>query len=110
MIEFSLKGKNKKNLILFVHGLTGDNMTWVNQSGVSFGDLLITNKEIKKKFDIAHFTYYSKLFTSTSAKLAASFVSKFFSGISKTVKLNLDIKNISCFVSNQSIPKIIKNL
>jgi len=95
MIEFTLEGKKKKNLILFVHGLTGDNMTWVNQSGVSFSDLLIANKEIKKKFDIAHFTYYSKLFTSTPAKVTRSFVSKIFSGLSKIVKLNLDVKNIS---------------
>lgn len=95
MIEFSLEGKKKKNLILFVHGLTGDNMTWVNQSGVSFSDMLIANKDIKKKFDIAHFTYYSKLFTSTAGKVAKSFVSKVISGLSKTVKLNLDVKNIA---------------
>jgi hypothetical protein len=95
MIEFSQEGKKRKNLILFVHGLTGDNMTWVNQSGVSFSDLLIANKDIKKKFDVAHFTYYSKLFTSTTAKAAKSFVSKIISGLSKTVKLNLDVKNIS---------------
>lgn len=95
MIEFSLEGKNRKNLILFIHGLTGNNMTWVNQSGLSFSDLLSSEREVKKKFDIAHFNYYSKLITSTTGKVVGGFVSKIISGFSNTVKLNLDIKNIS---------------
>jgi hypothetical protein len=95
MIEFSLEGKKRKNLILFVHGLTGNNMTWVNQSGVSFSDLLSSNKEIKQKFDIAYFNYYSRLITSTAGKVMGGFVSKIISGFSNSVKLNLDVKNIS---------------
>ncbi|UEG53558.1 putative lipase [Mucilaginibacter daejeonensis] len=95
MIEFSLTGKNRKNLIIFIHGLTGDKMTWVNQSGQSFSDLLGGNREIKKKFDIADFIYYSKLLTSTSLKVVNSIVSKIFSGSSKKVKLNLDVDDIS---------------
>jgi triacylglycerol esterase/lipase EstA (alpha/beta hydrolase family) len=95
MIEFSLKGKNRKNLILFIHGLTGDKMTWVNESGMSFSDLLMQDKDLKKKFDIADFTYYSKLVTSTAGKVVQSLASKLFSGISKKVMLNLDVDDIT---------------
>jgi len=95
MIEFSLKGKNRKNLILFIHGLTGDKMTWVNQSGATFSDLLMQDKGLKKKFDIADFTYYSKLLTSTTGKVVQSLAAKIFSGVSKKVKLNLDVENIT---------------
>jgi pimeloyl-ACP methyl ester carboxylesterase len=95
MIEFSLKGKNKKNLIVFIHGLTGDKTTWVNESGYSFGDLLLQNKDIKRNFDIADFTYYSKLLTSTTVKRVSSFVSKIFTGSPKKIKLNLNVDDIS---------------
>ena len=59
MIEFVEQG-NKKNLILFIHGFGGGESTWENE-GNSFPKLLAADEEIKKNYDIAVYTYFTKL-------------------------------------------------
>ena len=59
MIEFVEQG-NKKNLILFIHGFGGGETTWENE-GNSFPKLLAADEEIRKNYDIAVYTYFTKL-------------------------------------------------
>jgi protein SERAC1 len=59
MIRFIQKNDNK-NLILFIHGLTGSNETWKNEvTKNTFPELLLKDPEIKDNFDIAYFEYYT---------------------------------------------------
>lgn len=62
MIEFVHKQRNK-NLILFIHGLTGSNETWKNEeTGKTFPLLLLEDNEIYRNFDIAYFEYFTHFF------------------------------------------------
>ncbi|MFP3471114.1 hypothetical protein R0J90_13815, partial [Micrococcus sp. SIMBA_144] len=58
-ITDSKKG-TKDNLIIFVHGFTGDSNTWVNSEGKSFAEMLLESPLIKKNFDICYFNYFTK--------------------------------------------------
>lgn len=59
MIKF-VHQKENKNLILFIHGLTGSNETWNNEStGNSFPELLLKDNTINENFDIAYFEYFT---------------------------------------------------
>lgn len=60
MIEF-ISQKNKKNLILFVHGFCGGEATWRNGEARSFPELFSDDLEISENYDIAHFSYFTKL-------------------------------------------------
>ena len=60
MIEF-VSQKNKKNLILFVHGFCGGEATWKNGEARSFPELFSDDLEISGNYDIAHFSYFTKL-------------------------------------------------
>lgn len=83
--------KKKKNLVVFVHGLTGDGMTWVNDKGQSFADLLLQNGQIKKKFDFSHFLYFSKFYSLRNVKS----IRNFFSRNNKAAEINLDVEQIT---------------
>ena len=59
MIDFVYKAKNK-NLIIFIHGLTGSNETWKNEeTNNTYPDLLLTDEVIADNFDIAYFEYFT---------------------------------------------------
>jgi hypothetical protein len=60
MIEF-VSQQNKKNLILFVHGFCGGEATWKNGEARSFPELFSDDLEISGNYDIAHFSYFTKL-------------------------------------------------
>ncbi|RZM28874.1 MAG: hypothetical protein EOO88_07190 [Pedobacter sp.] len=91
MLSITHKGKrNKKNLVVFIHGLTGDDSTWLNANGVSFADLLYQHKAIKAGFDMAHFTFHSKMISMNGAR---TLVGRIF-GAEQT-EINLDIPNIT---------------
>jgi hypothetical protein len=60
MIDFKLQN-NKKNLILFVHGFCGGDDTWRNGAAKSFAELLAEDEDIAKNYDIANYSYYTKL-------------------------------------------------
>jgi len=108
MLEISQSGKKKRrNLIIFVHGLIGDDTTWINTSGKTFGDLLLENKEIRRKYDVGYFSYYTKLFDANAlVKTGFNFVKKFF-GQNKITKINLDINSIKDLLSTEINVKCI---
>lgn len=88
MIDFVYKAKNK-NLIIFIHGLTGSNETWKNEeTSNTFPDLLLTDEVIADNFDIAYFEYFT------------SFLN---------IKENIGIFR-SLFAKNKSTPKNISLL
>lgn len=60
MIEF-VSQQNKKNLILFVHGFCGGEATWRNGEARSFPELFSDDLQISENYDIAHFSYFTKL-------------------------------------------------
>jgi len=47
--------------VVFVHGFTGGEKTWVNDSGQKFSDLLKQDQNINSHFDFFEFSYYTKL-------------------------------------------------
>lgn len=53
--------ENKKNLVIFIHGLFGSNNTWQNKSKEYLTDLLYERREIKGNFDLGNFNYESTL-------------------------------------------------
>jgi hypothetical protein len=65
-IQFFSTKKNSQ-LILFVHGFTGNIETWNNTGGTSFPELLLTDIEIQNNFDVACYEYYSKFLDPFSA-------------------------------------------
>lgn len=60
LIEF-VKQDQKKNLILFVHGFTGSKDTWKHEDHASFPDLLLENQQIYDNYDVAYFSYFTRL-------------------------------------------------
>jgi pimeloyl-ACP methyl ester carboxylesterase len=51
-----------RNLVLFIHGFTGDSSkTWTNKNGNSFPSLLIENAYIEEYFDVATYSYFTTL-------------------------------------------------
>ncbi|WP_426088300.1 ABC-three component system protein [Janthinobacterium sp. PSPC1-1] len=101
MIEF-LKKSQKNNLILFIHGFTGDSETWKNSEHGYYYDQLGSNSFIEDNFDIAKFEYFSKLlniFATTSSNfawLAGLFTTK----INKSEK-NLGISELAALLQSQ---------
>lgn len=91
MIDF-VQNNNNKNLILFIHGLTGSNETWKNEvTNNTFPELLLKDDLIKNNFDIAYFEYYSS-FLNIKEKLSIikSFISK-----DKSTPKNISVSEIS---------------
>lgn len=93
---------NNRNLILFVHGFTGDvNNTWANRNGCSFPQLLLDNSYVEQHFDVASYSYFTTLldlFGKTTEKLRW-----FKSLINKTThrkEKNLDIDELSKMLSS----------
>lgn len=96
MIKILENGKRpKKNLVLFIHGLTGNESTWTNEKGQSFPQLLFTNSTLKKNYDIGFFDYYSKIFSPLPVKFLGRLFNKIAKINSDPVELNLDVENIS---------------
>ncbi|MFW2234902.1 ABC-three component system protein [Aliarcobacter butzleri] len=91
MISFIQKNNNK-NLILFIHGLSGSNDTWKNEvTQNTFPNLLLKDSEIKNNFDIAYFEYYTSLI---NAKEKFSILKTLFSKDKSTPK-NLSVSEIA---------------
>lgn len=91
MIEF-IHQKENRNLILFIHGLTGSNETWENEiSGSTFPSLLLKDSTINQNFDIAYFEYFTN-FLNIKPKIRT--LSSLWSKDKSTPK-NLSVKEIS---------------
>ena len=91
MISFIQKNDNK-NLILFIHGLTGSNETWKNEvTKNTFPELLLKDDVIKNNFDIAYFEYYSS-FLNIKEKLS---IFKSLISNDKSTPKNISVSEIS---------------
>jgi len=93
-----IKCENKKNLVLFIHGFTGAEETWVNDKGESFADLLMKSKKIDDNYDFAQIVYYSKLLDFPRINVAKKLLGGLFGKASEPVKKNITIKKIGSLV------------
>ena len=85
------------NLILFVHGFTGDaTQTWENKNGNSFQSLLLENSYISDNFDIASYTYFSSLLNLfADAKEKSRSIINLIRGKSHKKERNLEIAELA---------------
>lgn len=95
-VKFYKQTPDCENLILFIHGFTGGENTWRNDNGIEFPAILLTDEEISEKFDIATYSYYSKLFDSfaTASQGFRKIYNLLMRRSSRTEK-NLDIEELS---------------
>ena len=94
MIEF-VSQKNKKNLILFVHGFCGGDLTWKNGEARSFPELLSDDFEVSENYDIAHFSYFTKLLNIfAKAGKVSNFVKRMFGTSHGKLAKNISIEEI----------------
>jgi hypothetical protein len=94
MIEFVAQN-SKKNLILFVHGFWGGDSTWRNGTAASFSELFSKDPELSADFDIAHFSYFTKLLNLfAKASKAKALVERFFGTSHGKLKKNVSIEEI----------------
>lgn len=95
MIEF-VSQNHHKDLILFVHGFTGDTSTWLNKQHGSFPELLLEEDKISSQFDVAHFSYYTKLLNLFSKTSNFFNITKMLFGTSHgKLKKNISIDEIA---------------
>ncbi|MFJ9383813.1 ABC-three component system protein [Peribacillus sp. NPDC101481] len=95
----SIRCEDKKSLVLFIHGFTGAEETWINDNGNSFAELLMKEKDIEKNYDFAQIVYYSKLLDFPKVNATKKLVSSIF-GVkdTKPVKRNITIPKIGSLV------------
>lgn len=90
-----------RNLILFVHGFTGNaEETWKNKNGNTFPILLLENKYIKSNFDIASYSYYSTLLGLFAAKSTYRKITNIIFNKTKANEKNLDIEELASNLRN----------
>lgn len=88
-----------RTAVVFIHGFTGGEKTWVNPTGSSFAELLRSDPKIKR-FDFFEFTYYTKLLSFFNSapyqKImgAIPFINR-LPGITGKVRMNRPIAQLS---------------
>lgn len=89
--------KSCRNLILFIHGFTGDiENTWTNKNGNSFPTLLLEDNYIKENFDIASYSYFTTLLNLfADAKEKFRFIKSLIRKETHKKEKNLDINELS---------------
>lgn len=94
MIEF-VSQNNKKNLILFIHGFCGGETTWRNGNEKSFPELLSETPEISEHFDIALFSYFTKLLNLfAKAGGVSTFIKRMFGTSHGKLAKNISLEEI----------------
>ncbi|EMU6154737.1 hypothetical protein WN993_001021 [Yersinia enterocolitica] len=91
MIEWVRK-ENKKNLVLFVHGLKGGLDSWDFDHSISFPKLLAGEADLVNVFDIACFNYFT---TFTNTYGAAKSVWQRLFGSTRKLSQNLPVDELS---------------
>ncbi|MCU4845322.1 hypothetical protein OB969_14235 [Bacillus cereus] len=89
---------NRNNLVVFIHGFTGAEETWVNEEGKSFAEMLLNFEEIQLNYDFAEVIYYSKIMDFQKTKSASKFIKNLFKRSTKAVKKNVEINELAKFV------------
>lgn len=51
----------KKIGVVFIHGFTGNALTWMNSAGERFCDMLSSEEHICKEFEFFEFDYYTQV-------------------------------------------------
>ena len=99
---FHQRRENCKNLILFVHGFTGDvEYTWSNANGNSFPSILLENSHIKTHFDVASYSYFTTLLDLfAEAKEKVRWLKSIIRRKTHVKERNLDIDELSGILSN----------
>ncbi|MGL5594673.1 MAG: ABC-three component system protein [Cetobacterium sp.] len=86
----------EKGIIIFVHGILGDDKTWFNQKKF-FKDLLLQDEDIEKRYDCVHYNYDSDYFYIESVhnikNVMKTIALKF--NLQKKTKNNLTISDIA---------------
>ncbi|MDD3472592.1 MAG: hypothetical protein PHS86_07410 [Syntrophaceae bacterium] len=94
MIEF-ISQNNKKNLILFVHGFCGGESTWRNGNANSFPELFSEDPEVSENYDVAQFSYFTKLLNLfAKAGKVSVFVKRMFGTSHGKLTKNISIEEI----------------
>lgn len=97
MFRFISKN-NHNNLVVFIHGFTGAEETWINEEGKSFAEMLLGFEEIRSNHDFAEVIYYSKIMDFQKTKSASKFIKSIFKRSTKAVKKNIEINELAKFV------------
>lgn len=90
------------NLVLFIHGFTGDvTATWTNQNGKMFPNLLLENEYIAHNFDVAAYGYFTTLLDlfADSTEYFRKILSRIRRRAHKNER-NLEISELSNILSN----------
>lgn len=91
MIEWVRK-ENKKDLVLFIHGLKGGLDSWDFDHSISFPKLVSEEKDLAEIFDIACFNYFTN-FTNAYGHTKSAW-RRFFGSTNKLTK-NLPVDELS---------------
>ncbi len=89
-----INNENKKNLLIFIHGFTGDSNTWVNSQKQSLPEMLLEEELIGQNFDISFFNYFTRLLDFKRTRFAGGLVGTLF-GWSSRAQKNIGIKSLS---------------
>ncbi|RDC48452.1 hypothetical protein DVA85_28850, partial [Acinetobacter sp. RIT592] len=89
-----IKKDNKKSILIFIHGFTSSNETWINSSEKSFPEMLLKEEDIKDNFDMAYFNYFTKLSDFHKTRFSKGVFRSIFKGTSN-IKKNIGIKSLS---------------
>ncbi|WP_408010168.1 ABC-three component system protein [Pseudalkalibacillus sp. A8] len=92
-LEF-IKNEDKKNLLIFIHGFTGDSNTWANSQKQSLPEMLLEEEFVSQNFDVGYFNYFTKLLDFKKARFTSGIVGTLF-GRSSRAQKNIGIKSLS---------------
>lgn len=98
-IKFISKNENK-NLVLFVHGFTGSNETWINEHGQEFPRMLLEDSQIAENYDFAYITYYTTLIDMYGAKVKTNLFKRLFNIETEIARKNLGITQLGEFIQS----------
>jgi pimeloyl-ACP methyl ester carboxylesterase len=99
MLNYIKEKNNNKNIVLFIHGFTSNNDTWVNSKGKSFPSMLLENEIIRNNFDVAYVSYATELSGFYKTKASLSVLGRFLFGTNTVVKKSLEIKQLSDYIA-----------
>lgn len=92
-----VKQSGCKYLIIFVHGFTSGDETWVNDYGRSYHEYLMEDPYIESKFDFAYLSYYSKITDFDKIRSLKNAVIMLFKKKVEKVETNVSISELSEF-------------
>ncbi|WP_308723139.1 ABC-three component system protein [Paenibacillus polysaccharolyticus] len=98
-IEFIQKNQNR-NLVLFIHGFTGSNETWINDLGQEFPRMLLEDRQIADNYDFAYISYYTTLVDMYGFKVKTSFFKRMFNHETEIARKNLGINQLGDFIQS----------